>query len=220
MSGSIGPKVAAFCGVAFAVFLFLGVASLEVPTDGTDQELLDWWAKGSNQDAALLSMAFVAISGMALIVFTSHLRDRLNGAGGTAGNAMFGPALGAGIMLLATAAIRGTIANAVTHDVAMPGVDTLRYLPELSFTVMEVAVMTSGVAILLGAWAMKQTATFPAWAAWVGFVTGALTVVGSVIVGPFVIPIVLIWALATSVAVWRSPSAQAAPVLQRASAPV
>lgn len=213
MSGSIGPKVGAFCGVAFAVFLFLGVAALEVPTDGTDQELIDWWAKGGNQDAALLSMAFVAISGMALIVFTSHLRDRLNASGGTAGNAMFGMGLGAGIMLLVTAGIRGTIANAVSNDVAMPGVDTLRYLPELSFTVMEVAVMTSGVAILLGAWAMKQTASFPAWAAWVGFVTGALTVVGSVFVGPFVIPIVLIWALAASVAVWQSPATSTATAL-------
>jgi hypothetical protein len=219
MSALFGPRVAALFGVAFAVFLFLGVASLNVPSQATDQELTNWWSKSGNQDSARLSMGFVAISAIAFIVFTSYLRDRLNSGGGTSGNAMFGVALGAAAVLFATAAIRGTIANAITRDEPMPGVDTLRFFPELSYAFMEVAVIASGVAILLGSWAMKQTATFPAWPAWVGFVTGALTVVGGVFVGAFIIPIVLIWALAMSVAVWRNAPGAETLAGRAASAP-
>jgi len=218
MSALIGPRATALFGVAFAVFLFLGVASIDFPAESTDQEVIAWWAKGANQDATLLSMAFVALSAIALTVFFSQIRDRLNAGGGTAGNPMFAVALGSAAMLLISAAIRGTIGNALTHDEPMPGVDTLRYLPELALTGMEVALMPAGIAILLGAWAMKHTRTFPVWAAWLGFVTGALTVVGNILVGPFIIPVVLIWALGTSVAVWRSPASEAAPAMQRVSA--
>jgi len=39
------------------------------------------------------------------------------------------------------------------------------------------------------------------------------------VIGSFVIPIVLVWALAMTVAVWRSGSTVAAPELRQASQP-
>jgi len=219
MSSLFGPRVAAFFGVAFAVLLFLGVASLDFPIEATDQEVLDWWSKDSNQTAALVSMAFVAFSGFALGLFVSFLRDRLNGTNGTAGNALFVVGLGAVAMLLATAGARGAMANALMNDEPLPGVDTLRFSAELSHAIMEVALMSVGVSIVLAAWAILKTRAFPAWSGWVSAVLGVLTVAGVVVVGPLVIPITLLWALAMSVAVWRSGSEVAAPVLRQASRP-
>ena len=210
MTSLFGPRIAALFGVAFAVLLFLGVASIDFPAESTDQEVLTWWAKDSNQTATLFSMVFVAASAVAFGLFITYLRDHLNAASANSGNGMYTVGLGFVALLLVSAGVRGAIGNALTHDEPMPGVDTLRYIPEVALTVMEVAVMTAGVSILLAGWAVKQTAALPAWFAWTGFATGALTIVGGVFVGAFVIPIILIWALAASFALWRSGSSSPA----------
>jgi hypothetical protein len=219
MSGLFGPRLAALFGVAFAVLMFLATAALEVPHNVSAYEVTRWWSDEANQRMALFSMTADALAAIAFCLFLSFLRDRLNVGGGTAGNPMYTVGLAFAAGLLATAAARGVIANALMNGETMPLPDTLRYFPELAYAFMEVSLMAAGACILLASWAIKKTAALPAWTAWVGFVTGAATMVGVLVIGSFVIPIVLVWALAMSVAVWRSGSTVAAPELRQASQP-
>lgn len=218
MSSLFGPRVAALFGVAFAVLMFLATASLEVPHNESAFAVTDWWRDEGNQNAALFSMLADTLAAIAFCVFLAFLRDRINADGGTAGNPMYAVGLGFAGALLATAAARGVIANGLSNGEAMPLVDTLRYFPELAYALMEVGLMTIGSCILFASWAIKKTGALPAWSAWIGFATGAGTVVGVVAIGSFVIPVVLIWALATSVAVWRSTEQAQAGMSQRAAA--
>ena len=53
-------------------------------------------------------------------------------------------------------------------------------------------------------WLIVRTAVFGRWLAWVGAVAAVLVVVASAaLVGVLAIPAMLVWALATSVAMWR-----------------
>ena len=219
MPGLFGPRIAALFGVAFAVLLFLAVAMLKFPAESTDQEVLDWWAKDSNQVTTLISMTCVAFAAFAFALFITFLRDRLNAAAPNTGNPMYAVGLGFAALMLVSAGVRGAIGNALGADEPMPGVDTLRYIPEVALTLMEVGVMAAGVCILLASWAVKKSGAFAGWFAWTGFVTGALTMLGAVAIGAFVIPVVLVWALAGSVAVWRSGGVAPSPALRHASAP-
>lgn len=214
MTGLIGPRGAALCGIAFALLLFLGVASLEVPKNVTDEEMTNWWSKDGNQSAALVSTVLVALSAIAFGLFITFLRDRLNGHRSDSGNATYTIGLGFVVLLLASAAARGVIARALMNDEPMPGPDTLRYFPQLQYSLMEVGIMCAGACFLLAAWASKVSGAFPAYLAWTGLVAGVLTLVGVVLVGPFVIPVVLIWAVVASVAAWRSGEDQHAHATQ------
>ncbi len=219
MSSLFGPRVAALFGVAFAVLLFLGVASLEVPREATDQEVISWWSSAANRDAAMFSTGFVALAAVAMLLFVSYLRDRLNGSGGTAGNPMFAVGVASAATLLATAAIRGTVANAAMDGETLPGVDTLRYFPQLAYSLMDVALLASGLCIVLLGWGIKVTGAFPSWLAWASLGAGVLIAVGVIFIGPFVNPLLWAWALAASFAVWRSGTAEPVPSLRRSSAP-
>ncbi|MEO8540366.1 MAG: hypothetical protein ABI577_11545 [bacterium] len=210
MSDTFNRRFAALCGVSFALLLFVGVASINVPHSVSDQEMIDWWSKGGNQSASILSMYALTASAIALVVFLSHLRDRLNSAEANAGNAMFALGLAASVMQLASSAAHGVIGNAVkVNDEPLPGVDALRFIPQLSYTFMDLALISAGACVVLASVAIRRTATLPAWLAWLGFVSGALLIVGTVVIGPLTIPILLIWAVAASVALLRSAPAEA-----------
>jgi hypothetical protein len=211
MTSFFGPRAAAVSAVAFAVLLLFGVASINVPHAASDQEMLDWWSKDGNQTSAIASMYFVALSAIALVLFLSHARERLNGDGGHAGNPVFAVGLGAAAMFLATAAVRGTIAMAVkVSDEPLPGVDTLRYFPLLSYALIDVALVCMGACLLLVAWAVRQTKAFPAWFGWVSLATGLLALGLSPFLQGFTLPVTWIWALAAAAATWRSEASGAA----------
>jgi len=217
MSVSIGPRAAALLSAAFALFLFLGVASINVPLKVSDQEMVDWWSKSSNQSAAIASMYFVAISAIAFAIFITYLRDRLNGDNGTAGNSMYAVGLGFAVLLLVAAAARGAIGNAVQlNDEPLPGVDTLRYIPQIGYAFMNIALITGGACLLLASLAIKRTGALPGWFAWTSVAAGVLVLVATPVAGALTLPILWVWALAASVSVWRLP-VEATPALRTAA---
>lgn len=219
MSVSIGPRIAALLSAAFALFLFLGVASVDVPLKVDDQEMVAWWSKSGNQVSAIVSMYFVAISAVAFALFMTYLRDRLNADGGNSGNSMYALGLAFAGLLLVAAATRGTIGNAVKiNDEPLPGVDTLRYLPQLGYAFMNIALITGGACLVLVAVAIKRTAELPAWFAWTSLAAGLLVLVATPFAGSSTLPILWVWALAASVSVWRFPIA-VTPARQPAATP-
>ncbi|MEO9256347.1 MAG: hypothetical protein ABI305_12450 [Tepidiformaceae bacterium] len=220
MTGSFGPRIGALCGVAFALLLFLGVASINVPHSVSDKELIAWWAKSGNQTSAIASMYLVAASAVALVLFLSHLRERLNGESGSAGNAMFAVGGAAVGLLLTSAAVRGVIAFAVkTSDEPMPGVDVLRYFPQISYALISVALLAMGACLVLLAWAVVRAGVLPKWLAWASLALGLITLAGTPIFAGFMIPVVLIWAVVASIAVWRVVPAPKAAAIGPTSQP-
>lgn len=79
MSNSELPwgKLAAIAGLAFAILLFWGTASLNIPQEATDGEVVDWWSDSGNQTYVIISMYAFAFAGLFFVGFLSHLRARL-----------------------------------------------------------------------------------------------------------------------------------------------
>jgi hypothetical protein len=206
-------RIGAITGVVFALSLFVGVAMLDTPENATDRELVRWWADGGHQTAAVVSMYLFVLAGLCFLVFLGALRSRLLAA--EAGNDE--PAalvVTAGTvfvaMLFVAAAARGVVGLAVKSPLygeAVPGADILRYVPQLGYTITGTGgMLAAALTMAATSVAIVRTAVLGRWLAWVG---GAATTVVAVAVallaGVFAIPAVLVWALATSVALWRAP---------------
>jgi hypothetical protein len=201
------------CGVAFAVLAFLAVASLETPKKAPDQEIIDWWSKSGNQTTAVVSMFLMVGAGIALAIFSSSLRDRLHAAGSELAGAVHALGAASSVLVLGAAAFRGCIAMAVkVNGEPLPGVDALRLVPELSRNTLEVACCSLAAFALLTALAVFRVAGVPRWLGWASLVLGVLSLALLPFVGPFVLPLEFIWAIAASVALWRtSPVGDTAP---------
>lgn len=211
--GRTGARIGSFTGLAFALLFFVGVAMLEIPQRASDEELVAWWSDGDNQLAAVLSMYCFAVAGLCFLVFLVKLRSRLlagEGANGeltalvTASGTVFVA------MLFVAAASRGVIGFAVKSpatDETLPGPDTLRYLPQIGYAVTGTAgLLAAAVTMATTSWLIVRTAVFGRWLAWVGAAAALLVVVASAaLAGGLMIPAVLLWAAATSVAMWRAP---------------
>lgn len=206
-------RIGALAGLAFALCLFVGVAMLDLPRHATDQELVAWWADGGHRASAVVSMHLFVLAGLSFLVFLVKLRSRLLAAEGGTGE-LTALVVGAGVvfvsMLFVAGAARGVIGFAVdspANDEALPGPDTLRYLPQVGYAVtgtggLLAAALTMAATSLL----VVRTAVFGRWLAWIGAVAALIVVgAGAALSAVFAIPALLVWALATSVALWRAP---------------
>lgn len=211
MQSQSGARLGAIGGVAFAVLVFLAVAALETPKKATDQEVIDWWSKGGNQASAAVSMFMMLGGGIAFGIFITSFRDRLRDAGSPLANIAHAPGIAASVMMLVAASMRGSIGMAVkVNGEPLPGVDALRLVPELSRTTVEMTCATIAVCALLTAWAVLRAAGLPNWFGWTSAVLGGLSLVLLPLVGPFVLPLELLWGIAGSVVLWRSAPAEVA----------
>jgi len=112
-------------------------------------------------------------------------------------------------MLFVAAASRGAIGYAMkgpANNESLPGPDTLRYMPQTGYAALGAGgLLAAAVAMATMSWLIVRTGVFGRWLAWLG-VAGALVIVvaNAALVGMAVIPAVLIWSLAASVALWRA----------------
>src|SRR6185503_12232673 len=91
--------------------------------------------------------------------------------------------------------------------------DTLRYLPQVGYMI---AGLYGGMAAaaMMGAAsaAILKTRALGRWLGWFGVVAAVGAAVLAALLGPIFFPVLYIWMLATSVAMWRaSGAAQARP---------
>jgi hypothetical protein len=206
-----GDRLGAVAGLAFAVLFFLGFAMLNIPRGASDQKLVAWWSDGGNQVIAVVSMYFYIVAGLCFLVFLVKLRSRLlAGEGATGELTSLVVASGAVFvaMLFVAAASRGVIGYAIKSPgdkESLPGADTLRYLPQTGYAALGAAgLLAAAVAMATTSWLIVRTAVFGRWLAWVGAAAAILVVVANVaLVGALAMPVMCLWALATSVAMWR-----------------
>jgi len=204
-------RLGALAGGAFALLFFVGVAMLDIPKGVSDAKLVDWWSDSGNQTTTVVSMYSFVLAGLCFLVFLSQLRSRLLAAEGASG-ALTTLVVASGIvfvaMLFVAAAARGMIGYAIkspASDEVLPGADTLRYIPQIGQAALGAGgLLAAGVAMATTSWLILRTAVFGRWLAWVG-AAAALVVIGAnaILSGPIAIPAMLVWALCTSVAMWR-----------------
>lgn len=206
-----GSRIGGLAGLAFAAFFFVGIAMLDIPHGATDQELVAWWSDSGHQTTAVVSMYLFVLAGLCFLVFLVKLRTRLLAAEGETGELAALVAAGGIVfvsMLFVAAASRGLLGFAVkspASDESLPGADTLRYLPQIGYTVTGTGGLLAGaLAMAATSWLIVRTAVFGRWLAWVGAVAALVVIVACAsLSGVFAIPALLVWAAATSVALWR-----------------
>jgi hypothetical protein len=201
---------AAFTGIAFAVVYLLGTASLNAPHGGSDQKIVQWWSDSGHQTTAVVSMYLFAIAGLVFLVFLGHLRSFLASTGAASGRLselVFGSSLVFVAMLFVSALGRGVIGFATKSGAKepLPRVDLLRYFPQVSYAAGGLALLAASVAIATISWMILRNGPFGRWLAWLGFAVSLVIVVANgFLAGVLAIPAMLLWALATSIAMWRS----------------
>jgi hypothetical protein len=208
-----GSRIGAVAGVAFALCLFVGVAMLDLPNHASDQELVAWWSDGGHRAAAVVSMHLFVLAGLAFLVFLVKLRSRLLAAEGGAGELTALVVAGGVVfvsMLFVAGAARGVIGFAVdspANDESLPGPDTLRYLPQIGYAVTGTGgLLAAALTMAATSWHVVRTGVFGRWLAWVGAVAALIVVgAGAALSAVLAIPALLVWALATSVCLWRAP---------------
>ena len=206
-----GGQLGALAGVAFAVLFFLGTASLNIPHGASDQKLVAWWSESGNQLTSVISMYCFIVAGLCFLAFLVPLRTRLLTAeGGTGALTTLVVASGAVFvaMLFVAAASRGVVGFAIKSpgdNESLPGTDTLRYLPQTGYAALGAGgLLAAAVAMSATSWLIVRTAVFGRWLAWVGAAAAFVIVAANAaLVGMIAIPAMLVWALATSAAMWR-----------------
>jgi len=206
-----GGRLGALAGAAFAFLFFMGTAMLDIPQAANDEKLVAWWSDSGNQLTVVVSMYLFVLAGLCFLVFLAKLRSRLLAAEGETGElTSLVVASGAVFvaMLFVAAASRGVIGFAIkspANNELLPGADTLRYMPQTGYAALGVGgLLAAAVSMATTSWLIVRTAVFGRWLAWVGAAAAILIVVACAgLVGVFTIPAMLVWALATSVAMWR-----------------
>ena len=207
-----GGKIGALAGVAFAFLFLMGAAMMNIPLGATDEKLVAWWSDSGNQLASVISMYSFVLAGLCFLVFLVQLRSRLltaEGGTGTLTTLVVASGVVVVAMLFAAAASRGAIGYAIkgpASNESLPGPDTLRYMPQTGYAELGVGgLLAAAVMMVTMSLLIVRTAVFGRWLAWFGAAGALVIVVANVaLVGMAVIPAVLIWALATSVVLWRA----------------
>jgi hypothetical protein len=188
----MGTRLGACSGIASALAFLAGTAVLNVPIKASDSELVQWWSTGSHQTEALVSMiAFTLAGTLTTNVFSAGL-------------------LFVGALFVAATA-RGVISHAVKSaagEQPLPGVDLLRYLPQISYVVLGFCGLLSvALAMAVTSVLAFRTRVFGRVVAWIGIVGAvALVAANGMLIGAAAIPAMLLWTIATSVALWRDGS--------------
>jgi hypothetical protein len=202
---TIAAKVAVAVAILFGATLFLTVASVNVPHDATDAELLDWWQQQSNRTSGIISGLFAVCAAVLLAVLTNHVHH-LDVTHRSPMWRAFAHSMAAAFTaaMLITAATRSAVGHLVdVMGEPLPGVDVLRYATALNYQVLGLASMGAlALTILATSVLALRTGAFGPWAAWVGLACGAvmLAAVGAGY-GGYTVPLAILWSVCVGIAV-------------------
>jgi chromate transport protein ChrA len=126
--------VGAIASALLAVALFMTVASVDVPHDPSDAELLAWWQQSSNRMSGLISGLSAICAGVLFAVVINYIRS-LSGTAKSPQWLAFARSMGAAVtaLWLVTGAARATMGHLVdVMDEPLPGADVLRFATALN----------------------------------------------------------------------------------------
>jgi hypothetical protein len=208
-----GTKVAAIAAALFAVAIFMTVASVDVPHDASDSELLSWWQDSGNRTSGVLSGLWAILAAATFAVVINHVRA-LPAARRAPQWLAFARSMGAAVtaVWLVTGAARGTIGHLVdVMDEPLPGLDVLRATTAFNYMLLGLSGMfVLGLCIFAVSVVILRTAALGRWIGYVG--TGCSVVMLIAVIaqfGAYTTPLGILWALCLAVAIWRQPAAGA-----------
>jgi hypothetical protein len=200
-----GAIVAAGAAILFGVSMFWTVASVDVPHDVGDAELLDWWQQSSNRMSGIVSGLF-AVGAAALLAVVANYVHRLEATRTSPLWRAFARSMAGAFTaaMLVTAATRSAIGHLVdVMDEPLPSVDVLRYSTALSYQVLGLAAMGAlALTILATSVLALRTGAYGRWAGWVGIGCGGVmaAAVGAGY-GSFTVPLAILWSFCLAIAV-------------------
>jgi hypothetical protein len=202
-------KVAAGAAVLFAIGLFMTVASVDVPHDPTDTELLHWWQQSGNRTSGLVSGLSAVCAAVLFAVVMNYIRS-LRATAKAPQWMAFARSMGAAVtaVWLVTGAARAAISHLVdVMGEPLPGTDVLRYATALNYTVLGLSGMgVLSLSILAVSVVVLRT---DALARWIGYVGAGCSVIifASVAAqyGALTTLVAIAWALCLAVAIWHQP---------------
>ncbi|WP_157544576.1 hypothetical protein [Nocardioides halotolerans] len=196
--------VAAGAAVLFGIAMFLTVASVNVPHDASDTELLDWWQQSGNRRSGMFS-GLLAMSAAALFAVVANHVHRLAATRTSPSWRAFARSMGAAFTaaMVVTAATRSAVGHLVdVMGEPLPSVDVLRFATALNYQVLGLSAMGAlGLAVLTTSVLALRTSAFARWAGWVGVGCGTL-MTGAVAAGygGFTVPLAILWSFCLAAA--------------------
>jgi hypothetical protein len=208
-----GARFVAAVSALFGACFFGTVASVNVPYHGSDAEVLAWWQKDSSLTEGMVSMAFAIATAVLFAVVTGHVLHRAGDRSAPLVAFARSMATAFTVTLLVSAALRGVIGHLVNvEERPLPGLDVLDYATALNYTVVSVVVMTCFALTILAIGALVLlTGILARWHGIVGLVLGVVVLAAvAASYGAFTVPLAILWALGTTVAIVRAPALAAA----------
>jgi hypothetical protein len=202
-------KVAAVASAGLAVALFMTVASVDVPHDVSDSELLLWWQQSGNRMAGLVSGLSAICVATLFAVVMNYVRN-LTAAAKAPQWLAFARSMGAAVtaVWLVTGAARAAIGHLVdVMDEPLPGVDVLRFATAFNYTLLGLSGMAVlGLTILAVSVVVLRTQALARWSGYVGAVCAVIMLAAvAAQFGAFTTPLGIVWAFSLAVAIWRQP---------------
>jgi hypothetical protein len=216
-------RTAAVAAVLFGICFFWTVASVNVPHTSSDPKLLAWWQDSANVTSGVISLLFAVCTAVLFAVVVNYL---LSASGRTSlQTTAFARSMAGAFTatLLVSAALRGVIGHLVqVQDEPLTGVDVLRYSTALNYTLIGTIVMAMfALTVIAIGLIVLRTGMLGRWVGYVGLGCGTLVLLATIAMfGQYTIPIAIIWALCTAVAIWRQPVSDGPPVSQAEQAAV
>ncbi len=208
-SSRLGDTIGAIAGVPFAFLLFLSVAAVDSLRGASDEELQTWWADSGNRNNLIISLYALLLAGPLFLLFVTRLRTRVRAAGETGWpDAAFASGIVVATALGVVAILRGIIAATMRFgDEPLPGVDTLRFQTSLAYATWDLVILFAVVLVAVTSIMALTTRVLPHWIGWLGV---PFTIVGAILLAthraPLSIPLLIIWVLANSVYLLRTPA--------------
>jgi len=183
------------------------VASVDVPHEPSDQELLTWWQDSGNRTSGVMSGMWALLAACTIAVVMNHLHT-LAAAAKAPRWLAFATSMAAAVtaVWLVTGAARAAIGHLVdVMDEPLPGVDVLRAATAFNYTLLGLSGMAVlGLLILAVSVVVLRTGALGRWLGHVG-VGCAVVMIAAVVAqyGAFTTPLGILWALCLAVAIWR-----------------
>lgn len=199
---------AAASGIVFAILFVAGIllAPVNLP-DGTDQEVLDFYAGSGDTLVVLIGGYVLVAAGIAYAVFLVELSSRLprldRGSRNWATLSVFSGAAFV-VLLLVAAALFASISGDIKFggDPTPVAVAAARYLPEAGFPVLMIAGAVAVAVHIVSTSLAAGPALFPKWLSWASLVFAVLLLFAVLLFPLILLPV---WAIIVSVVLLRKP---------------
>lgn len=215
MGTSVWGRLGGISGILFAVLFILGAILPELPGGGQSESTVnEFYADSGNRMLVIVAAYLFAIAGIAFLAFISSLYRGLRQAEGESGSLSTITLVGGIVfvaMLYVMSSAWGTVpAGMELAGESQPGNEIPVWFAQLGYGSLLLHGMFAAIAMIVSASiVVLRTAILPRWLAWAGFVCAAILLLGVAFIPMIALPI---WAIATSVAMLRSPAIRAARV--------